>query len=322
MPRTHGKLGEREFVDAIARVARGRGRGVRVGVGDDAAVVDGWPGPAVLSTDTMVEGVHFKRAWLSPRALGRRAVRVATSDLAAMGARPRYLLLSLELPRPTSSSQPLAIVRAAMAEAEAMGAVLVGGNVVRARSLSLTVTIAGSSGGRTVERSGACAGDELWVSGHPGEAAGGRRLLGRGKRRGVLVDAYRLPPLRLELGRRLAALSAVTAMMDVSDGLLDDLHTLCRASEVSAVLELDRLPLSPALKRSSPHPLADALGGGDDYELLFAVGGPSGGRRLASISARLGVALTRIGRFEGYSGGARVRDDHGNRLDHGGYRHF
>ncbi len=322
MARRRKRTSEREFAEAIARAGRGRGRGVDVGIGDDAAVVDPWPGKTLLTTDTMVDRVHFKRAWLSPRGLGRRAVRVAVSDLAAMGGRPRHLLLSLELPRREDPGQALAIVRAVMAEAEAVGAVLVGGNVVSAPALSLTVTVIGSSSGRAVTRNGARPGDDIWVSGYPGQAAAGRRLLAAGKARGVLVEAYRLPPLRIELGRRLAASPEVTAMIDVSDGLVSDLETLCRASKVSAVLEPSLIPVSRALVRYSRRPRADALSGGDDYELLAAVRGPGAGKRLARVAARLGVALTRVGTFEKAGRGAPVRDGRGRGLGHGGYRHF
>ena len=322
MARKYHKVGEREFVEAIASAARSRGRGVRVGIGDDAAVVDSWPGKLLLSTDTMVEGTHFKRGWLGPAQLGRRAARVAVSDLAAMGGGLRYLLLSLELPTATKPADALAIVRAVMGEGEELGGVLVGGNVARAPRLALTVTVVGSAAGRVLTRAGAGPGDELWVSGHLGQAAAGRRLLAAGKKRGALVDAFRSPPVRLALGRRLAGVKAVTTMMDISDGLVVDLETVCRASAVAVTVNLDSLPISRALRASSARPRTDALAGGEDYELLFAVRGQAAAGTLMGMAAGLAAPLTRIGWFDKAGTGSRVRDLRGRPLGHGGYRHF
>jgi thiamine-monophosphate kinase len=325
-------VGEFELIEAVERLVAGAktSRGVRIGIGDDAAYVRG-SARELVTTDSLVEGVHFERDWLSPAALGRRAFRVAVSDIAAMGGRPRYALLSLGLP----ADYPLADVRRVAGgfidDAGVVGTVLVGGNVSRGPVLSLSVTVIGRAVGRVLRRCNAHEGDAIVVTGTLGDAAAGVAQLRAGDRRGTLVEAYRSPPLRLEAGARLSRANDVTAMIDVSDGLAQDLGHICKASRVDARVDTALVPLSPALRRTTrdaakrknrPEPLERALAGGDDYELLMTVGrGDAGVNRVLSTCKRAGVQATVIGVVRGARGGGRVFDLHGNALA-GGWDHM
>ena len=246
---TLDSTGEFAFIDAIERIAGEPARNVVVGIGDDAAVVRTGPRTAI-STDTLTEGVHFERDWLAPEALGRRAFRVAVSDLAAMGAGADYVLLSLTLVPSVPLRDACAIVRGLVRDARACQAQLIGGNVSRGRCLGLTVTVVGDAESRAVTRNGARPGHLIAVTGALGDAAAGVELLAAGRRRGGLIDAYRRPPLRIDIGRALVRRGLATAMIDVSDGLVQDLGHLCRASGTGARLDLEALPLSAALKRN------------------------------------------------------------------------
>ncbi len=331
------RVGEFAFIDAVDRLCRryGSSKGVRLGIGDDAAVLD-LASASLVSTDTLLEGVHFETAWLTPSRLGFRAFRVAVSDLAAMGATPRYALLSLCLPPAYDSRRALGLVRGFVREAAQSSTVLVGGNVSRAATLGITVTVMGTGEGRGCRRSGARPGQRLLVTGNLGDAAAGVELLAGGKQRGVLVERYRRPPLRVATARSLAQAGSVRAMIDVSDGLVQDLEHLCRASAVQAEIAPQRLPTSVALRRASKAPengarkRMSALGrpahwyalyGGEDYELLFTVDDDDRTvARVASICRGYGCSVAEIGRIHA-GRDARVVDSRG-RILRGGFDHF
>ena len=242
------RVGEFEIISAINDLVSDKPgtRGVRIGIGDDAALLR-IGRETVVTTDALVEGVHFERDWLTPRRLGARAFRVASSDIAAMGAAARYVLLSLTIPRDLGHRDVLACVGGLVDDALLSGASLVGGNVSSGSALSLTLTVLGVPGRRVIARSGARRGDALVVTGTLGDAAAGVEQLREGTRRGRLVERYRLPPSRLTLGHRLARGMDVTAMLDLSDGLAADLGHICNASQVSARVEVKDLPVSRAL---------------------------------------------------------------------------
>ncbi len=302
---------------AIARAGGGgRGRSGRsfswiVGPGDDAAVLRPHPGhDLVVSTDAFVEGVHFRFDHESARTAGRRAMAAALSDLAAMGARPRGFTLSMSLPPATSVSRVMQLVRGLLATATPLDCPLVGGNLTRSHGLELHLTVLGEArSGRLLRRSGAQPGDRLFVSGPLGRSALERR---RGRVRHV-------PEPRIRLGQALARRQDVSACIDLSDGLVSDLGHLCEASGVGARVDLDAVPRPPrfevACRRLRCSAEALLLGGGEDYELLFAVRGSARGlRRLGDRPlAEVGV-FTRSGLvFEGAGGRA---------LPPAGWRHF
>ena len=279
-------LGEFELIGLFTRALPLGGEGVVLGVGDDAAILAPPRGERLVATaDAIVEGVHFDRRF-DPPDVGWKALAVNLSDLAAMGARPLWALVALALPRDTDPARVAGIARGLGRCARRHGVAVVGGNVTRARQLSLTVTVIGSA--RTpLRRDGARVGDAILLSGTVGDAA-------LGLRRGVpaaLARRQRRPTPRLALGRALQGIA--TAAIDVSDGLTQDLGHLCAASGVAASLRLEELPLSAAYRRATlraANPWAAALSGGEDYELCVTV--PL--RRLAAARRAAARAETRI----------------------------
>jgi thiamine-monophosphate kinase len=283
----------------------GRGRGVILGIGDDAAVLRPPPdSELVVATDTLCEGTHFLPG-MPARALGHRVLAVNLSDLAAMGAQPRWATLVLSLPR-AERRWVQSFSKGFFALAHRTGIALVGGDTVRG-PLQATVTVLGTARpGEAVRRSGASAGDEIWVTGHPGDAVAGR-LFPRSRRAGAaaLRRRFLYPEPRLAPGSSLAGLA--TSMIDVSDGLADDLRKLLLASRRGALLDVGALPVSAAARRlrGAAGAVAGALTGGDDYELLFTVPAARRGELLRR-AARWGCALTCIGHVTA-GGGPRWR---------------
>jgi thiamine-monophosphate kinase len=295
-------VGEFGLIERIAgAIARSGGsqtamRQVVVGTGDDAAVLRPPRGHHVLiSTDALVEGVHFRWRTQSPRIVGERALLVALSDLSAMGARPLACTVALAAPPSLELSRALGMARGLGAVARRAECPLVGGNVTRAPVTSLTVTVLGSAPrGRFLSRSAARPGDGLFVTGELGAAG---LALGRSERRGKRLS--RLPPLRLQAGLGLAGLPSRGACIDISDGLLADLGHLLQASGVGAELAVASVPTPTgffgACRRLGLDPVRTALTAGEDYELLFTLrpGGPSP----RALGRRLGVTVTQIGRI-------------------------
>lgn len=285
MPRL-GDVGEHAWIAALLRrLPRAeRRRGVLLGAGDDAAVVRAGGRPLLLTTDCLIEDVHFRRAWLSPAALGRRAFAASVSDVAAMGGEARFALLAVEAPPNLSRAYLDAVLSGFRRAAAAAGARLVGGNLAAGTHLALTTAIVGTAPGRVVTRAGARPGDGLYVTGTLGASGLAVRALRAGRR-----ATWAPPPLRLRAGVALARVAH--AMIDVSDGLAQDLAHLCRASGVTAEVRLDALPLAPACRRAlGPAAARFAATAGEDYELLVAIP-PVAHTRLR----RLGCRLTRIG---------------------------
>ena len=296
------------------------GRGVRLGPGDDCAVVTA-RGGLLLTVDALVEGVHFRRDWLTPAALGRKLFAVNASDVAAMGGRPLWCVLQIAAPPRTPAAAVAALSRAVAGAARRAGATLVGGNLSRGAELAATLALVGAAPPRPVTRAGARPGDLVYVTGTLGDAALGLRLLRRGgvAAAGAAVRRFRAPTPRLDAGEILARQRLASAMIDVSDGLLQDLGHLCAASGVGARIELARLPCSAAVRRAG---VDLALHGGEDYELLFAVP-PRRRAALARAAARFGCRLTRIGEIS-RGDGVRLVDAAGREMAVGdaGFDHF
>jgi thiamine-monophosphate kinase len=299
--------GEFDLIARIARVLPLRGEGVVLGVGDDAAVVAPPRGEQlVLTVDEVVEGVHFGPGF-SPEEIGWKALAVNLSDLASMGARPLWALLALAFPPETPARRIVGLARGVAACARRHGAAVVGGNVTRARALSVAITaVGGVRPGRALRRGGARPGDLLLGSGTFGDAALG--LLSDAEP--ALVRRQRRPTPRLALGRALSRLAS--AAIDVSDGLVQDLSHVAEASGVRAVVEVERIPTSAAYRRRAAalsDPMAPALSGGEDYELLVAVAPTRLGAAL-SAARRVGTPLSVMGRFE-RGRGVRVVGENG-----------
>ena len=270
---------------------------------DDAAVFDPPPGrQLVAAADAMVAGVHFLPDD-PPETIGRKLLRVNLSDLAAMGATPLGYLLTVALPRGTPEEWLAAFVDGLAADGQTFGIHALGGDTVSTPGpATLSLTILGTvAPGVALRRTGARPGDRVWVSGTLGDGALGLRAL-RGElatadAEGHLARRYRLPEPRLALGAALCGIAS--AAMDVSDGLLQDLGHLCRASDCGAIVEAAVLPLSDAARaaiQSDPALLRLALTGGDDYELLFAAPPERSGEILAR-AAQAGTQVTPVGHF-------------------------
>ena len=297
-----------------------------LGVGDDAALLDVGRGMELaVSTDMLLSGTHFFPD-TDPFMLGHKALAVNLSDMAAMAARPRWTLLAIAMPQ-ADESWVQRFSEGFFALAERYGVELVGGDTTRG-PLCLSITILGEAPqGTALRRSGAKPGDDVWVSGQLGDAALALAQL-KGEIQLPEADfaacAQRLhqPEPRIELGLALRGLA--TSAIDISDGLLADLGHILECSKTGAAIQLEALPLSPAIREMLGQPLGRhcALAGGDDYELCFTA--PSGRRNtVAKIADTLGLPLTCIGSIE-TGNSCTVRDGKGNVIQTGesGFDHF
>ncbi|MGH9323859.1 MAG: thiamine-phosphate kinase [Vicinamibacteria bacterium] len=312
------ELGEEAFLRELPeRFPAARGS-VVLGIGDDAAVLDGLAGERILlTTDSLVEGVHFTRRTMPPRFLGRKAVAVNASDIAAMGGEPRAVLLSLAVPADTDVESLWQLVGGVHERARELGMSLVGGNLSLSPSVIVVdATVVGATvSKRVLKRSGARPGDGIHLSGKIGASITGLALLSHGvvlsPSGGVIlpeslrdgpislaescIRAHIDPEPRVALGRELNRKRLATACIDVSDGLALDLHRLCRASGVGARIEESSLPLSPGLlawdRFFHRDATARALSGGEDYELLFT----ADEEKIERFRSKSEFVVTRIG---------------------------
>jgi len=316
-----------------------------VGIGDDAAVVEPERNRAeVLTVDALVEGVHFDRAFVPPDAIGHRALAVNLSDLAAMGAAPRLALLSLALPPGLPMADFDGLVAGIAALAERSRVHVVGGNLTRSSGpLMIDISVTGTVKPRQVlRRSGARPGDTLYVSGTIGAAAVGLMMLrdattnrklaitGNAEDReehvvASCIQRYLRPEPRVRLGLMLARNRAASACMDLSDGLSDAVYQVAAASGVGARIDAGALPIEPCVREvfaaRGADPVAAAITGGDDYELLVAVRPRTGGRLAAAIRHG-GVPLTRIGVCTEDRAVVLSREGGDTPLPREGYSHF
>lgn len=307
---------EFDLIDRIAR-ATARRPGVTLGIGDDAAVLEGDP-PIVVTQDLLVQDVHFRLSTTGFRDLGHKALAVNLSDLAAMGARPVAAFVGLGLPDdPAITTEAILELYAGM---EALASVhtvtIAGGDVTRAPVLTLAVTAVGHvvAGVAPVRRSGARPDDVVCVTGALGAAAAGLILLENPDLGESIPRAEELriaalrPTPRVTVGQQLAA-GGATAMLDCSDGLVIDASRIAAASEVGIELDLARVPLSPGVAdvAVAVGRLADELAatGGDDYELIATVAPQA----VAGLQAALGIPLTPVGRVVADLVGVRTMRD-------------
>jgi thiamine-monophosphate kinase len=302
------ELGEFGLIDRIAdKVAPSSS--VPLGIGDDAAALLPTPGNLTLITcDMLLEGVHFDLSFCDPQSLGRKSISVNLSDLAAMGAKPRHLLLGIALPTQISLEFLDRFMAGVMEQAERFGATLVGGDTCASKGgVAISITALGEQRPELVlKRGGASVGDLVYVTGTVGDAAAGLAELRRGIREGALVARQLDPQPRVQAGVALAEAGLASAMIDVSDGVLADLGHICELSGVGARLDLSRLPLSEeyrALRLEDPY--AMALSGGEDYELLFCVPDRKGAQ-VEALLREVGLRVSRIGEITAGGGIALV----------------
>jgi thiamine-monophosphate kinase len=319
---SHLGLGAGAEFDRIRAIERALG--AQAGeLGDDCALVPTGDGFLALSIDLSVEGVHFRREWLSLEEIGWRAAAGALSDLAAEAATPVGILVSLGVPADSTADDSTAVMKGAGAAAAAVGAVVLGGDLSRAPALVVDVAVVGRTA-RPVRRRGAAPGDGLWVTGDLGGARAALTTWQAGRPPAPAARrAFARPEPRVAAGQWLAGHGA-KALIDLSDGLAGDADHLAAASEVAIELELERIPwhgaVPDAAAASNTPPAVFAALGGEDYELLAALPGEFGEADAAGLERELGLPLTRVGRV-GRGSGIRCTLQ-GRELTLRGYDHF
>ena len=299
---------EFDLIEAFRAPFEAEGRGLILGPGDDCAVFRPSPGMELCATvDAAVDGVHFKSETFFDAEIGHKALAMNLSDLAAMGASPRFFLCSVSCPKERRFLARLPAIACGMADlARACGALLIGGNFTCADTLAFHITALGEvPAGQSLCRSGAGEGDILAVSGALGGAAFGLAELERsGRDVPACLRVRQCTPMpRHELGAALRPLAS--AAMDISDGLLQDAGHLAERSRVHLEIRVSDLPLDPMLTQSGLSPadcLRMALTGGEDYELLLTIP-PENWAAAEEEACALGLSLTAIGRAVGGSGG-------------------
>ncbi len=302
-----------------------------LGLRDDAALLPPAPGAVhVLTTDTLISGVHFFPDE-SPALVARKLLRVNLSDLAAMAAQPVAYLMALALPSGCDETWIEAFASGLALDQEEFGIGLLGGDTTATPGpLSATITAIGEvPTGAELRRSGARPGDAVFVSGTLGDAALGLMALGgelselAEAETDELIDRYRLPRPRVSLGRALSGLASAAA--DVSDGLVADLGHICAASGVAARIDRVRLPLGPAARAAIaaiPETVSAVLSGGDDYELVFTAP-PEAAAEISAAAAKLDVPVAEIGSIVDGDGVKVIAEDGREiKLTSAGYRHF
>jgi thiamine-monophosphate kinase len=302
------KPGEDDLVRLIRELALRRAPDVRIGIGDDCAVLEPRGGRALLATtDLLLEDVHFRRRWAEPADIGWKALAVNVSDIAAMGGTPRWALVGLACPEGTGADEIAAFYEGALAAADADGVVVVGGDTSASPAGWLvSVTLLGEAA-RPVLRSTARPGDVVAVTGTLGRSAAGLAVLERDTAPGgvdsaaldEVTGAHLRPRARVTEGAWLAGAGGVTAMMDLSDGLATDLGRLVAESGVGAHVDVERLPIAAATRAVAEALDADpvdwATGGGEDYELLVVCEAAAFERLRDGLAGATGTALTAVG---------------------------
>ena len=331
-----GELGEFPLIERLsARLGSSR-PDVVVGIGDDVAVVEPGPERLLLATcDVQVAGVHFLLERVDPRKLGRKAAAINISDIAASGGLPTHFLSSLVLPADTEVAWVERLYDGLAEEAGNWGADVVGGNISGGGQLVIDLTLLGEvPPGELLRRDGARPGERLLVTGTLGAAAAGLHLSlhpgldAAASAAQPALEAFETPLPRVREARAAARAGGVGAMIDVSDGLAADLGHLCDRSGVGARIEAALLPVSSAAREvaqaAGQEALAWALGGGEDYELLFTAG-PERARALAeAIREAAGTPVTEIGEIVPAEAGRSIVGEDGKvvPLSPDGWRHF
>jgi len=329
------ELGENRMVSRFRELtAKGLGRGVLAGPGDDAALVRIPENRLLLFTcDMTVEGVHFRRAWATPRQIGWKAMAANVSDIGAMGGEPGFAVASVAAPGEVTGDFLDEIAEGLMECASRYGASLVGGDLVGSPGpVVVDVALTGwIAEGLALRRSGARAGDAVLVTGALGASAAGLAALRQGlsaedERVGAALTAHLTPCPRLVEGQAIAAAKRATAMMDLSDGLAEDLPRLCRESNLGARLQTSQIPVHPSCRAVAEllglDALALAVSGGEDYELLLTCPPDAVKEVREAVAAAGGVSVTVIGEMVSEEGVVTVEDSGLERAMGAGFDHF
>jgi thiamine-monophosphate kinase len=297
---------ETELIEMV-RARAAAGSGVHVGIGDDCAVLEAGGGRLLVTTDLLLEEVHFRRRYAEPADIGWKAMAVNLSDIASTGGRPRWAVVALAVPTGTPAADVEAFYAGALELAGAHDVAIVGGDTAQSPAGWLVnVTVIGEAV-RPALRSGARPGDVVAITGAVGASGAGLAVLEHGRAlpglpaaaRARAVAAHLRPRPRVVEGRRMADTGDLTAMIDLSDGLATDLRHITRESAVGARVHLDRVPVDDSARAVGAalgrDPLDWATSGGEDYELLLTCGAGAFERLAATVRGATGVALTAIG---------------------------
>ena len=323
------ELGEFGLIDLLAKIVSTppEGQSLTLGIGDDAAA---WPGDSatqLATIDSLIEGVHFSLATTPWRELGWKALAVNLSDIAAMGGVPARAMVSLGLPGATEADDITALYEGMHELAQQTGTAIVGGDTCQSPMVMITIAVLGHSpDGRMLTRAAAHPGEKIAVTGYVGGSAAGLEMLTHNLKFSdedtlYLRNAFLQPVPRIAEGRRLIK-HGVRAAIDISDGLLADLGHVCRMSRVGARIEIDKVPVHEAVRAGfGERAIEMALGGGEDYELLFTAGEDI----IASIISEASVPVTVIGETTAdRPGEVGLYDGRGNpvKLKGAGWEHF
>ena len=326
--------GESEIISWIRRRARANDQ-VLIGIGDDAAVINtGGTADLIACSDLMVEGVHFRSEWGEPGLIGRKALAVTLSDVAAMGGTARFAMVSIAIPARLPNEFIEQVFQGIFDLADSCGVSIIGGDTSSSRdSLFIdTIVIGECATGRAITRGGAKVGDRIYVTGTLGASALGLLLLEQGVRladcagdvtRRRALMKHLAPEPQLKTGRAIGEMNLATAMIDVSDGLSTDLWHILDESRCGAIIHAGSIPIDEsvlATKALETDPLSLALNGGEDYELLFTAR-PENRNRIRDLSVALGLRITEIGEAVAAKGLELERDVARESLPPSGYEH-
>jgi thiamine-monophosphate kinase len=329
------QIGELYLLERIRKNFSKKSKNILVGIGDDAAVISPITKNTLLTTDMMVEGIHFDPSFITPYQLGFKLISANVSDIYAMGGKPLYVLLNIALKKDTTLEFVDNFFEGIRFANKHYGTILVGGDISATHtSLSFSATLLGYAE-RYLNRTGACIGDRIYVTGNLGDSACGLAILKRIKKQVPINDIVYEKKIKRDILKGLSwktiepllrrhlmpearnpekIIYKATSMIDISDGLLIDLTRLCNESKVGAKICLDKIPLSAAIKRTSEYlgisPVRLALAGGEDYELLFTA---SPGKRVKAICIGEITKSERV-----------IIDSHGKKKPFSveGYQHF
>lgn len=317
-------LGEFGLIERVTRVLQAPECSV-VGIGDDCAVVRVGERILLATCDASIEDVHFSRAYATAEDIGWKAAATALSDIAAMGGRPLFLLTTLACPEDASVAFVEGLYRGLQAATAQSGGGIVGGDTTRSnQGYVIDVTVIGEpAGDRYLLRDGARDGDLLAVTGWPGRSSAGLLALQLGVEAPELTEAHLRPVPRMAEGQWLAARPEAHALIDVSDGLLQDAGHLAERSGVGVDVSPDALPVAAALTEAcvalGPAPDSFILAGGEDYELAVALDPAGAATVCRAFEEQFGLPLTLVGTFgQGWTGVRLAGED----LQEGGYDHF
>ena len=287
--------------ELIARLVKGlrRTRRTILGPGDDCAILAPTKLPQLFTIDSMIEDVHFRFAWGTPEKLGAKSLAVNLSDIAAMGGTPTACVINLAVREGIDASFFDRLYSGIKQVAQRYGTDVVGGNITRGDRLAITVALLGEASRGLMRRDLARVGDDIFVTGTVGDSAAGLTLLNgklkaRGAAREFLIERHLNPTPRIAAGLALAKIRPTPAAIDISDGLLQDLGHILERSHVGAEIEASAIPVSAAYRTAMGNDLSLAIGGGEDYELLFCA---RPGLSEKALTRALGVSVHRIGRI-------------------------